>query len=339
MGQIFEIAIQIVMAYFQIVMMFFGVVFVAFAISILVSKLQQKTRKQRWIQGTVSAIREGESIPDENGAKRKIYYPVFEAVAANGQMVLYEYKARGFSIDKFRVGERMKILPLENQPGFVALEGDAKSDAFIVVFLLSAGAVLLGLPLAFIPITQMSFVVWAITAAFMAFKFKKSLKPKHLRETIAVFKARRAGEALTAHQHKQEISAAEINIKVEQQKRMGALAYKFSILIGFSILCAGGLGYNAQNNFIENAHLENVGPCGGELNTDCHRPIIFEDALSIMPLTMRPAMNGTYHSQYEPTKIMVDYGALTSLPYYILMALGILVIFSNVRRLSEVPQK
>ncbi len=109
---------------------------------------------------------------------------------------------------------------------------------------------------------------------------------------------------------------------------------KILLMIGFAILCIGGLGYNSQLEFIDKAALIKTGPCGLELGEDCPRAILYQDAFSVIPIELRPAMEGVYHSKSEPDQIIVSYGRWTPIPYLILMALGALMILTTIRSLS-----
>jgi hypothetical protein len=338
MDQVVEIFIQIIMAYFQIVMIVFGIFFFVFGVSTFFSVSHRKKTNRHWLTATVSAIREGHGPVDpDTQARGKVYYPVFEAVGQDGQMHQYECTSGSYNLNKFKVGARYQVELDSAQENFVLIKGDDKKDLFIGVFLTSMGTVMFGLSVLFTSFSPLTFAVWVVTAILMAFKFSKYIKPKALRQTIALFKARRARERLQQHQsNNPEVSVEYIQAKSEEFQKIGAGMSKISLLAGFVILCLGGAGYNAQLKFIDQAVLVPAGPCGLELGEDCRRTILYQDALSILPLKLRPVMDGVYHSKYASEKIIVSYGRWTPMPYFIVMALGALIILGALRRPSQI---
>lgn len=334
---IFETLIQVLMAYFQIVMIVFGLLFFLFGASAFLSTAQKKKSKRYWLNATVCAIREGEGLPDpDTQARSKIYYPVFEAVRQDGNMHQYECKSGSANINKFKVGTRYQVELSKTEENFVSIKGDDRNNLFIGTFLCSMGAAMFGLPVYFIPFSKLTFIVWALTAIVMGFKFSKYIKPKAFWQTVELFKARRNRERLAEHQSKPAISTEYIRIENNKLHRVEAGMSKISLVVGFVILCLGGAGYNGQLNFIDNAVLIKTGPCGLELGEDCPRTILYTDALSIIPIEFRPVMEGVYHNKYDPEQMIVSYGRWTPLPYFILLALGALTILSVIRKSPQV---
>lgn len=321
------------MAYFQIMMIFFGSLFLLFGISIFVSVIQKKGKYRHWFTATVCSIREGEGLADENGVKGKQYYPVFEGVGLDGKKRQYECQTASTDLNHYKIGARFEVTCDESKEGFVSLKGDDKTDMIIGMVLCLIGGLMIFPAIFFIKFAQLTFVVWALTVIIGVLKFSKYFKPKHLRETIAQFKNRRSSERLMEQQSKPELSQDYIlqkNIKFEDMRRS---LNKITLVIGFVILCLGGIGYNYQLRFIENSNLEYSAPCGLEMGQDCQRNLlVFQDILSILPLKMRPPMEGIYKSKFDPDDMIVSYRHWTPAPYFILMGSGVLILFGAVRK-------
>jgi hypothetical protein len=336
----FEILTQIILAYFQIVMIVIGIIFFLLGGGLFLSVVQNKRKNRHWFHATVTAIREGEGLANpDTRARSKIYYPVFEGVGRDGNMHQYECQSNTTDINKFIIGTRYQVVLDDGQENFVSIKGDDQINFFIGTFLCAVGAVMFALPVIFIPFSKLTFVVWFFTAVFMVFKFSKYIKPKAFRETVALFKARRAKEKLQSHQVLPLVSKFYIKSTNENFERMGVNVSKFFLLIGFVMICLGGIGYNGQLEFIDNAKFESVGPCDLELGEDCRRPILLQDPLSMIPIEFRPFMDGIYKSKFDPNKMIVSYGRWTPLPYFILMGLGALTLSGNIRRLKKSTEK
>jgi hypothetical protein len=179
MASIFEVIIQIVMAYFQAVMIFFGTIFIVFGLFAFLDFFKKIKKNRHWFTATVVAIREGEGIADENGAKSKQYYPVFEGVGFNGETQKFECKTASTDINHYKIGGRFQVSVDEKDGNFVSLPNDEKNSVVIGLVLFVLGGIMASLPMIFIPFTQLSFVVWVLTAIVAVIKFSKYIKPKN----------------------------------------------------------------------------------------------------------------------------------------------------------------
>ncbi len=151
-----------------------------------------------------------------------------------------------------------------------------------------------------------------------------------MRETIAQFRERRKIEDITIHRSKPLVTHDYIQGKKAEFEFARSIMNKVTLVFGFIILFLGGFGYNGQLDFIDNAIFEKVGPCGGSLDVECKRHIIFQDALSIIPLEFRPEIHGIYKSKYNHEEFIVSYGRWTSAPYLIIMFMGVLILLGAV---------
>lgn len=333
MEYIFEIITQLMMAYFQIIVMIVGGVIFVVGATCLISLKQNKNKYRHWIRATVVSLREGEGMADENNIKSTVYFPVFEAVGSNGDLVQYEHKTGSGNINKYPIGSKVQISPSPTEPGFADTKSSGITNIVMGLTLLLIGGMMVGAVTTFIPITSVTLAIWGATLIGLFFKFRKYIKPKALRETIQQFRLRKGHEILQEHQGKPVITAEVIQDKNQKFDRVITKAARIYIVIGFAILCLGGAGYNAQLEFIDRAVLIKSGPCGLELGEDCPRKILYQDALSIVPIEFRPVMDGVYHSKYDPEQMIVSYGRWTPMPYFMLMALGSLIILSSSKRL------
>lgn len=331
MTNLFEIIIQIMMAYFQIVMIFFGTIFITFSLFALLDYFKDIKRKRHWFTSTVVSIREGEGMADENGVKGKQYYPVFEGVGLNGKTQIFECKTASTDINHYKIGGRFQVSIDEKNSNFVTLPNDEKNSFIIGLVLFVLGGIMVSLPIIFIPFTKLGFAVWAITAIVAVIKFSKYIKPKNMRETVAQFRERRKIEDITMHRSKPIVTPDYIQEKNAEFEFARSIMNKVTLVFGFIILFLGGFGYNGQLDFIDNAIFEKVGPCGESLEEECNRHIIFQDILSIIPLEYRPEIQGIYKSKYNHEEFIVSYGRWTSAPYLTIMFMGVLILFGAVR--------
>lgn len=333
----FDLIVQIMLAYFQVAMALVGAIILLVGGSSFLSIIQRKKSNRRWVNATVVAIREGEGIADDDGSKSKFYYPIFEADDGNGQRMRYECRFGSNDINKFQVGKRARIAPLENSPGFAETEDANKTDVILGVVLCLIGSALISAAVLFIKVTSLSYVVWILTIAYLGFKFKKYIKPKHLRETVDAFRNRKSREEMELFQKKPIITQEYIQEQNKQFEYVGGIVSKIAVLAGFAIMVVGGLGYNSQLEFIENARMEVASPCAGvSVGEDCRRTVLLQDAWSVLPLAVRPKMEGVYVSNDDASRVIVNYGSQTPVPYFVIMGFGALIAFQSSRRTKKI---
>lgn len=181
----------------------------------------------RPVRARIAAVRKSE---EEGG----MYYPVYEYTDANGMTVQADSDWGSSSLNSMKIGATVTIRIDPDRPtrartshGIVKIFGAAFLCGGVICGFKSVTAY---------PLTPASGVAFTLVAAVLVYKFRKILKPKHLRETRDEF-AQRMDQKL--EQERSQMALLDRHQAISEGARLYRHSGKFtalSMIVAFALL-------------------------------------------------------------------------------------------------------
>ncbi|GEM_PF-6865448 len=320
-------------AYIQGVFVLGGLILWALGLLIIFADFL-KLSGQRMTKAKIIGVRARSS--EHKNRSSTIYYPVFEYVDDNGQMVKAE-SLSGSSLLKNKIpGSYTRIKVIKDSPNWVTPTGYVWP--IIALILIFAGNCLLYGTLTFAPLTTVTFCVWFLGAAHLAFKLKKIFIPKNLRETKIKFMNRKLHQRDSERKSLPMLDGTAVALLLRKHDKEQQAIFPIIVLFALGCIYGGYYFLEKENTFIQTASVV-TGKYSSASGTE--RKITYKDSSGtkfkktdefsqFFPTTYSEPETEIYLSPNNPNIYVIGRGLWQGVYYKLLMAVGGMSLFQSI---------
>ncbi len=318
-----------------------GVIFICIGLLMAYSELFT-SKDQRITKAKIIGVRAGKPI--SSNSKGQIYYPVFEYVGDNGQIIQAESLSGSSYLRNKFPGDFTKIKVSHDSPDWVSPVG--KIWLIIALVFCAVGGVVIFGATTFAKVTYITLGVWGYFILQILFKLRKIVIPKRLRESKANFRIRINQKRDDQRKSLPLLDKNDVFLLLKEEDRIQQRIYPLALLIAVGFIASGYFFYDKENKFIMQAnvttgtyaHLESSQPRVTYYTQDGNKQTYRDEFFRFFPSSY--SLNAgdeiqVYYVPSSPSKAVIGRGIWQGLYYKILMGFGVLMLVQSIMAASR----